>query len=187
MPTPTRTPPSCTASAAPPVGTSLSLASLARSIQPFVSAVAHKLVVNPADAEEIAQEVWVVIVRNMDRFEGRSSMETWVYALVRSQVSHRFRRARPVPLSSIDVQVDEPDDPRDDMARWELHDDIEQALADLSELDRTIVLERDLDGYCAQDVADHVGLSVPALKSRLRRARVAMRQRLASTHVHAAA
>ncbi len=159
-------------------GGPLALAALVTRVRPFVVAVAHKLASNPADAEEIAQDTLLALVRNIDHFEARCSLETWVYALVRSQASHRFRRMRPLPISAVGVPVADPRDPHDDLARWELHDDLERALSALSELDRTILVKRDFDGRAARDVADQIGISVPAVKSRLHRARSTVRQQL---------
>lgn len=175
-----------TALAAARSGGPLALAELVSRVRPYVLAVAKKLASNPADAEEIAQDALLALVRNIERFEARCSLETWVYTLVRSQASHRFRRMRPLPSSAVGVYMDDPRDPHDDLERWELHDDLERALAELSELDRTILVKRDYDGRHAQDVADELGISVPAVKSRLHRARITVRQQLAPTHASAA-
>lgn len=161
-----------------PVLSRAELTDLVSRVRPFVVAVAHKVASNPADAEEIAQESLLAVVRSIDRFEARCSLETWVYTLVRSEASRRFRRMRPLPMSAVSVHLHDRSDPHHDPSRWELRYDLERALSSLSELDRTILVQRDADGRHAHDVAAQVGLSVPALKSRLHRARISVRTKL---------
>lgn len=153
-----------------------------RLIRPWAETFARRLVKNPADVEEIVQDVLVSAILHLDRFEGRSSLRTWVYSLVRSSVSRRFRRARPVPCSSVAPESIDDTDPQDPPREWALRHDLEQAMAELSSLDRRILVERDIDGYGAELVARHVHMSVPAVKARLHRARLSLRERLSDRH-----
>lgn len=148
---------------------------LAREALPFVQTVARQLASNRADAEEIAQDTLVAMLRNLDGFSGRSSFRSWLFAIVRSQVGRKYRRKRPTPASACGTAWREPYLRHDDARAWEIRADLRRAFASLSDLDRTIVLGRDLNGESAQAIAHELGLSVAALKSRLHRARTQVR------------
>lgn len=149
-----------------------------RGIRPFVEITARRFASNPADAEEIAQDTLLALVCGRAQFEGRCSLRTWAYAVVRSHASHRFRRARPLPMSAVVGAVAECGDPHDAAARWDARHDVEHALATLTPIDRAILVKRDVEGCDSVCVATAVGLSVPAVKSRLHRVRCTVRARL---------
>ena len=151
---------------------------LVRAIEPVVVGHATRMTSNRADAEEIAQDSLIVMVRNLARFEGRCRFSTWVRALVRSQVARRYRRVRPLPASACGGDWTEPVDGRGVADAWELHQDLEVALAALSSVDRDILLGRDRDGESAKALAAELRMSVPAVKCRLRRARLSVRNTL---------
>jgi RNA polymerase sigma-70 factor (ECF subfamily) len=149
-----------------------------RSIRPFVESTARRFASNPADAEDIAQDTLITLVCGRTQFDGRTSPLAWAYAVVRSQASHRFRRTRPLPISAVIGTVAERCDPHDAAAGWDARYDVEHALALLDPIDRAIVIKREVEGCDSDCVARSVGLSVPAVKSRLHRARHTMRARL---------
>lgn len=139
--------------------------------------------------DDVLQETYLGIVRNIASFRGQSSFLTWVYTVartyrgryVRTAARHQARTLAVTELSiaprSIDVEGT--------VAGAELGGAIHQALAHLSDLDRRILLLRDVDGLTAAEVAVATGLSIPAVKTRLHRARVVARRRLSPLHLAA--
>jgi len=79
------------------------------------------------------------------------------------------------------VELDEQEALRDVVAHHELVQRLEQAMACLSDLDRRVLVMRDLQGYSTREVARAAGLTAPAVKTRLHRARVAMRAQLGAS------
>lgn len=142
------------------------------------------------DAEDLAQEALIKAFRNIAGFQGRSSFYTWLYSIARNVViSHRRkmgarRRAAHVSLhenpgrgSSMDV-VDHSDPPEATSERHELAQRIEAAIAELDDDYRTIVVLRDIEGFDYRTIADVLGCPQGTVKSRLHRARVALREML---------
>ncbi len=138
----------------------------------------------PADDsfEDLRQDVFIALIRALPGYRGQSSFTTWAYTIVRTCRGRRLRRGRSMSETaerSIEVvDLDEQEAPRDAVAHHELALRLEQAMACLSELDRRVLVMRDLHGYSTQEVARAAGLTVPAVKTRLHRARVAMRAQL---------
>ncbi len=142
-----------------------------------------------ADTDDALQDALLSIARNLASFEGRSSFSSWVFALVRSACSHRRRGAAARPHESLDsavALVDPAPDPEASAERTELRRAIEAALDGLGEEQREVIALRDVEGLSAEEAAAALGLSVPALKSRLHRARAALRAALAPTLAPAA-
>ncbi len=150
---------------------------LVRESASYVRAVCRRLAADTADADELAQETMYSALRNLDRFEGRCRFETWLFALARSQASHRYRRQRPVPMSSL-LHEPEPGDHGGFESTAVAGTDLQDALRLLPDVDREILLGRDLEGLSSEEVADRLSMSVGAVKSRLHRARTWLRERL---------
>ena len=148
---------------------------LLQTVLPQLQRISARLSHAPADAEEIAQESAYVVLEALPQFEGRSQLGTWLYAIVRSQVSRKYRRARTVPLSSC-PGVAEPDDELAFVAEADASPDVADALDSLGPIDREIFLGRELEGLSFDEVAARVHLSRGAVKSRLHRARVHLRE-----------
>ncbi|MFW6108543.1 MAG: RNA polymerase sigma factor [bacterium] len=142
------------------------------------------------DAEDLAQEVFVKAYRHIARFEGRSSFYTWVYSIaVNVVISHRRkqstrRRQSTVSLDAI-VGDDGPFEVMDDAAgpdrvsqQHEVGERIEQAIAQLEDDQRDIVVLRDIEGFSYEEIGELLGLPQGTVKSRLHRARLALREQL---------
>jgi len=141
---------------------------------PRLHRISRQLARNVADAEEIAQESAYVLIATLPRFERRCHLSTWLYAIVRSQVARKYRRIRALPLSSCPGAVD----PTDGLAfahAADAHADVEQLMAQLSQVDQAILVGRELEGLSSEEVARQLHLSVAAGKSRLHRTRGRLR------------
>lgn len=139
-------------------------------------------------ADDVIQDTYLAIVRNIASFRGEASFLTWAYTIARTAHGRQRRRdrldtRRAETLAIVSDRFERPaanGRPLDDVvAANELAEAIGVALAALSETDRRVLLMRDLEGWSAHEVAERTGLTVPAVKTRLHRARVSMRARLA--------
>ncbi|MCA9711529.1 MAG: sigma-70 family RNA polymerase sigma factor, partial [Myxococcales bacterium] len=138
----------------------------------------------PADDsfEDLRQDVFIALIRALPGYRGQASFITWAYTIVRTCRGRRLRKGRTASEMARPegVEPDEHEAFDDCIANHELVERLDQALAHLSVTDRTVLVLRDLEGYSAEEVARTTGLTVPAVKTRLHRARVAMRAELGS-------
>lgn len=154
--------------------------------------LALRLVGDEAQAEDVLQETFLNAFRAIQSFEGRSSLGTWLYRITNNTALMHLRKKDMVAYS-----IDEPletDDgeemprqffdfcclPERDLLSDEARAEMRQAIDDLPETLRVVFVLRDLEGFSTQETADQLGLSIPAVKTRLMRARLALRDRLSA-------
>ena len=152
----------------------------------------YRMVGNRHDAENVTQEVFIKAFRNIRTFGGRSSFATWLYSIAANQsISERRRRSAKsrkgsVQMSALDgnddgAVYDPPGDgptPDAKLQASETHRQIEQAIAELDEDFRTVVVLRDIEELDYNTISDVLGCSRGTVKSRLHRARLELRQKL---------
>jgi RNA polymerase sigma-70 factor (ECF subfamily) len=140
------------------------------------------------DAKDIVQETMLAAARTIPEFRGGSAVSTWLYAIARSFCIKKRRTSKFAPerVESLEAhaeQAAEIADPRrtpeEDAAGRQLKVALEEAIAGLDPMYREVILLRDVEGLSAAEVAEVMGLSVEAVKSRLHRARSAVRERIA--------
>lgn len=146
---------------------------------------------DPHDAEDVAQVTLAAIARALHDFRGDSSLTTWAYTVARNACTRQRRRGAQAParLESLDagtparpgaLQVaDSREDPHRALERTELRDALQHAIAGLPSAQREVLVLRDVEGLSAKQVGEALRISERAVKSRLHRARVALRERLA--------
>jgi RNA polymerase sigma-70 factor (ECF subfamily) len=176
-----------------PAGPPLTPVKVFEEYAPRVYHLARRLLGNAADAEEVAQDVFLQVVRKLATFRGEAAFSTWLYRVtVNAALNYRRKRAlretAPLPEPLEDFREDghhrvpvrpwvsTPDDQA--LAR-ESHQVIEEAIAGLPEIYRDVYVLADVEELSNAEVADMLGLSVPAVKSRLHCARLLMRKALA--------
>ena len=175
---------------------------------PALLRVARLYVSTPASAEEVVQETWLAVIGQLDRFEGRSSLKTWVFRILENVARGRGRaESRALPWSSA---FPDPDDgPTVDPARFRGHDDrwpggwtvagrpqawvppaedaavaaelrrqLGNALAELPARQRTVVELRDVHGLSAEEVCEQLRISPANQRILLHRGRARLRTRL---------
>ena len=154
---------------------------------------------DPHDAEDVAQVTLAALARSLQSFRGESSLTTWAYRVARNACTRQRRRAARAParLESLDagtstrpgaLQVVDPrEDPHRALERTELRDALQRAIAALPPSQREVLVLRDVEGLPAKQVGEALRLSERAVKSRLHRARVALRELLAPYAPHARA
>jgi RNA polymerase sigma-70 factor (ECF subfamily) len=145
---------------------------------------------HPADAEDVLQETLVSMARGVRDFRGASSLSTWLYAIARSHCIKKRRRGRSVAAQATleedgrgrslaeRVATTAPD-PEESAEQREVRARVRAAIEELPPGQREVLVLRDVEGLTAPEVAQVLGIRVDAVKSRLHRARVAVRERLA--------
>ena len=162
-----------------------------------VYALALKLTGNPADAEEISQDVFLTIYQKLDTFRGESLLSSWIYRVTANAAFMKLRDRRKRAKVDFDegTSAAAGEDgmptvtttyPQGDwsntadilMERGELGAKLQDAIAALPEKFKLIFLLKDVQGLANEEIADIVNMSVPAVKSRLHRARLFLREKL---------
>ncbi|MBZ0268606.1 sigma-70 family RNA polymerase sigma factor [bacterium] len=152
---------------------------------------ALRLMGNAEDAEEVLQDTFLKVFRHLDRFEERSRFSTWIYRIATNEALMRLRKARRAREVSLDERMERDGgewvgDEIRDFARTaldhamdaEIREALQETLAELPPEYRVVFTMRDIDGLTNAEVADVLDLSVPAVKSRLHRSRMYLRNRL---------
>jgi RNA polymerase sigma-70 factor (ECF subfamily) len=177
---------------------------LVRSHTPSMTRVAMAFVSRRAVAEEVVQETWLSVVRSLDGFEARSSLRTWIYAILGNCARRRAEQEqRLVPLSEVadeEASGDELGVSRDrffDSGRWagmwstsvsrwvdlpeerllrgELRATLVDAIDALPRMQRAVITLRDVEGWPPEEVCDYLGLTNGNQRILLHRARAAAR------------
>ncbi len=156
---------------------------------PRIARFAARMCRNRADAEEVVQETLIAAARTLPNFRGDSAVSTWMYTIARSFCIKQRRRGRTVrqgdtslddPQSHAALTLsDERDRPDRELGERELGQAVDEAIGELAPMYREVLVLRDVEGLSAAEVAESLGLRVDAVKSRLHRARIAVRDRLA--------
>lgn len=142
------------------------------------------------DAKDILQETLLAVARNVKDFRGASSVSTWLYTIARSFCIKKRRRSKFAPEQEESLEAREPGEaarqiadparpPDETLAGRQIEVALEQAIASLDPMYREVLVLRDVEGLTAPEVGEVMGLSVEAVKSRLHRARVAVRAAVA--------
>jgi RNA polymerase sigma-70 factor (ECF subfamily) len=165
-----------------------------REYAPRIFNLARRMLGNDTDAEDVTQDVLLQVVRKLDTFRGDSQIATWLHRVtVNAALAHRQKRAK-VQQREGDTVADEelaeavaagavkrwnvsPDEPVLAAEQAEL---IDKAIGQLPEPFRDVYVLADVEGLSNAEIGEILGLSVPAIKSRLHRARLRMRDALAS-------
>ena len=146
------------------------------------------LLENEAEAEGIVQETFLRFFERLDQFEGRSKIGTWLYRVAYNASIDLLRQYQ--PLLSMDFVDDEDSLPMPavftDWSQWpeglltdaEVTDELDKAIASLPEKYRAIFILREIEGLSTQETAEITDLSTSAVKVRLHRARLNLRERL---------
>jgi RNA polymerase sigma-70 factor, ECF subfamily len=143
--------------------------------------LAHYLAGNEPDAQDLVQETYARALRSLHQFTPGTNLKAWLCRILRNTFLSEYRRRRGSPvvggLDTVDPVVDVADR-ESDALRKVVAGEIEAALMTLAEDARTVIL-LDLEGLTEVEVADVLGCAVGTVKSRLSRARAALRRRLA--------
>jgi RNA polymerase sigma-70 factor, ECF subfamily len=196
-PTPTSSPPT------PPVATDEELVARARAkdfaafeqlldrYEDKIFRLAYRFVRNETEAKEILQDTFLSIWRKLDTFKGDSQFSSWLYRVAANAALMRLRAQKRHPeVSTEELPVDFLDNyghlpatgenwakrPDDELQSEELRAHIQAAVDQLPEIYRTVFLIRDVEGLSTEETAEVLQISIPTVKTRLHRARLALRE-----------
>ena len=162
---------------------------LLKRFAPRLLRLAMNLTGQPDEAEDVLQESFIQACANIDNFEGRSSLGTWLHRIVLNTALMRLRRrqkdtvrleddwdasSNPVP----DALIDHTAEPDETVLTLEMREMVDRALLELPPLLRAAFVLRDIEGLSTREAAIALEIGEPALKVRLHRARLALRTAL---------
>jgi RNA polymerase sigma-70 factor (ECF subfamily) len=144
---------------------------------------------NREDAEDVMQDAFLKSYQNLDRFQGDSRFYTWLVRIAVNEALMKLRKRRPNQVS-LDEPLTDGDDPvfreiedwgpspEKKFAQTELNEILTQVIGDLDPIFRVVFTLRDIEEISTEETAQILGISVAAVKSRLLRARLKLRQKL---------
>lgn len=167
-------------------------AKLVEAYSAMIYRLALKLLADPQDAEDVLQETFMKAFHHLPEFDGRSQIATWLYRIAVNEALMLLRRKKPGALS-IDEPSEEDDDitqpiqivdwcclPENELLSAEARAYLDRAVAQLSPNLRAVFLLRDVEGLSTQQTAEALNLSETAVKTRLSRARLRLREALSA-------
>jgi RNA polymerase sigma-70 factor (ECF subfamily) len=158
--------------------------------------LAHGVTRSPADAEEVVQDVFLTVARRIGDFEGRSALSTWIYRIAMNTALNKRRGKRAEVEVSLEEQLprftedghregdrsfllaDWSRTPEEELLSGEGRAAVHRALDALPARYRAVLILRDLEGLSSEEAAEALGESAASVKSRLHRARMALREQL---------
>jgi len=152
--------------------------------------IAQHITHNREDAEDVVQDAFLKAYENLAKFQEQSKFYTWLVRIAVNEALMRLRRRRPERTVSLDedVRTEEDTVPRE-VADWspnpeqlysqaEMREILQRTIQGLPPGFRTVFVLRDVEGLSTEETAEALDLSIPAVKSRLLRARLQLRERL---------
>src|SRR5438874_9098788 len=152
--------------------------------------IAQHITQNREDAEDVVQDAFIKAYQNLEQFQGNSKFYTWLVRIAVNEALMKLRRRKTSKTVSLDedVETEEGSMPRE-FADWspnpeqqygqsELSDILRKTIQGLPTSFRTVCVLRDVEGLSTEETAEMLDLSIPAVKSRLLRARLQLRERL---------
>ncbi len=165
--------------------------------QPLYSLIARSIN-DPADASDITQEVFIKVFRSIRGFNGDASLRTWLYRIALHEASNQRRwwsrhKRQEITIDSTyeseanddgdslclsATLADQRDSPYDHAVQSQSRERLEEALRQLPEAYRTVVVLREIEGFAYEEIAEILDLQLGTVKSRLTRGRAALRSLL---------
>ena len=170
-------------------------AEFARLVDTYSNQIYHlalKMLNDSQDAEDVLQETFIKALRSISTFEGRSSLSTWLYRIAVNESLMRLRKRRPDVISMEEEREDlegesEPVEvvdwcclPEQELVSAEIRRFLDQAAQRLSPALRAVFVLRDIEGLSVRETAESLGISEVAVKTRLLRARLRLREDLSA-------
>ena len=165
---------------------------LARIYGPMIHQLAFRYMKSWEDAEEVAQDVMMKVVRRIDAFRGDSALSSWIYRITFNTAMSRLRNSkhsRPLEVLQSELTKDPASPEPFDVPDWsglgddavmraELRAALSQALTELPDVYRVPVVLRDIQGLSTEEASVVLKVKTQTLKSRLHRGRMMLRERL---------
>lgn len=166
---------------------------LVRRYERRVYRTARHIVQNDEDAEDVLQEAMLKAFEHLDSFQGNSKFYTWLVRIAVNESLMKLRKRKSDRTVSLDESIEtdeEPivreiavwdDNPEQRYSQTELREILDKAIDSLKPIFRTVFILRDVEELSTEETAEILGLSIAAVKSRLLRARLQLRERLTRT------
>jgi RNA polymerase sigma-70 factor (ECF subfamily) len=163
---------------------------LARRYNGKIFRLAQHITQNREDAEDVLQETFLKAYEHLDQFKGDAKFYTWIVRIAVNQALMKLRRRKNDRSVSLDETIDTGEDtvtrevaawgedPEQRFSREELGEILDDAIQSLEPLYRSVFMLRDVEDLSTEETAEALNLSVPAVKSRLLRARLQLREKL---------
>ncbi len=156
-----------------------------------IYSLAYRILQDPQEAYDVLQETAISAFKNLYRFQQKSTFSTWLYRIALNFALMKKRQRKDEVLSSNDGELTEylesqdkknltdwSSDPMLNLENKELRNVLEEALQKLPEKYRSVVILKDLENKPLAEISKLLNLSIPAVKTRLHRARLFLRQNL---------
>lgn len=157
------------------------------SIQDFIT----RQIQDPAEAEDLAQKVFIQVFRAAKRYRPTAKFSTWLFTIARNLCLNEIRRRSRKPSQALDLTPEltsedkaqhhgvwSDESPTQSLLRQELEEKIEQVLAKLPELQRSALLLLDRQGMSYEEIGQTLGKSISATKSLIHRARETLKSEI---------
>jgi len=171
-------------------GDTVAFGELVRRYEGKIFRLAQHVTQNREDAEDVLQETFMKAYEHLDQFQGNSKFYTWIVRIAVNQALMKLRRRKTDKSVSLDETIDTgedtmvreiaawDEDPEQRFTREELGGILDTAVKSLEPPYRSVFVLRDIDELSTEETAEALGLSIPAVKSRLLRARLQLREKL---------
>lgn len=171
-------------------GDTVAFGELVRRYEGKIFRLAQHITQNREDAEDVLQETFLKAYEHLDQFQGNSKFYTWIVRIAVNQALMKLRRRKADRSVSLDETIDTGEDtivreiaawgedPEQRFSREELGELLDSAVQGLEPPYRSVFVLRDIEDLSTEETADALGLSIPAVKSRLLRARLQLREKL---------
>jgi len=152
--------------------------------------LAKHITQNDQDAEDVLQDTFLKAYEHLDGFQGNSKFYTWIVRIAVNESLMKLRKRKGDRTVPLDEPVDTgeemvareiavwEDNPEERYSRDEIQEILDQAVQTLKPDFRTVFILRDIEELSTEETAEALGISIPAVKSRLLRARLALREKL---------
>src|SRR5882724_8848031 len=152
--------------------------------------LAKHITQNDEDAEDVLQDTFLKAYEHLDTFQGNSKFYTWIVRIAVNESLMRLRKRKGDRTVPLDEPVDTgeemvareiavwEDNPEQRYSREEMQTILDEAVQSLKPDFRTVFILRDIEELSTEETAETLGISIPAVKSRLLRARLALREKL---------
>ena len=149
--------------------------------------LAYRVFNNTSDAEDITQEVFIKVYKNIYKCEGKQSIKTWIYTVAYNTCIDEIRKRKGKNNISLDMDLEGEEDnfsleiasneptPENVLIQKEGLLEIEQAINSLNEINKSLIFLRDIKGFSYNEISEIMGLNIGTVKSRLNRARNALK------------
>jgi RNA polymerase sigma-70 factor (ECF subfamily) len=171
-------------------GDKIAFGELVRRYEGKIFRLAQHITQNREDAEDVLQETFLKAYEHLDQFQGNSKFYTWVVRIAVNQSLMKLRRRKTDRSVSLDETIDTGEDtivreiaawgedPEERFSREELGEILDSAVKGLETPYRSVFVLRDIEELSTEETANALWLSIPAVKSRLLRARLQLREKL---------